>query len=127
MSKRPRILAVIPDLMFQSRVREQAQALEFDVTVADEQEEAAAAIAGAPDLVVIDLHALGIDATALIRSAKASPGIPVLAFGRHTETAVLQAAREAGADAVVVRSTFVEDLPQLLREHVRAGASTDPR
>ncbi len=126
MSKRPRILAVIPDLMFQSRVREQAQALEFDLTVADVQEEAAAAIAGAPDLVVIDLHALGIDTTALIRAAKAT-GVPVLAFGRHTETAVLRTAREAGADAVVVRSTFVEDLPQLLREHVRTGASTDPR
>ena len=125
MMKRPRILAVIPDLMFQSRVREQAQALEFDLTVADAQEEAAAAIAGAPDLVVIDLHALGIDATALIRAAKASKGVPVLAFGRHTETAVLRAAREAGADAVVVRSTFVEDLPQLLREHVRTGVSSD--
>ena len=126
MSKRPRILAVIPDLMFQSRVREQAQALEFDTSVADTQEEAAAAIAGAPDLVVIDLHALGIDTTALIRAAKVT-GVPVLAFGRHTETAVLRAAREAGADAVVVRSTFVEDLPQLLREQVRTGASTDPR
>ena len=123
MSKRPRILAVIPDLMFQSRVREQAQALEFDLTVADAQEEAAAAIAAA-DLVVIDLHALGFDTAALIRAAKAT-GVPVLAFGRHTETDVLRTAREAGADAVVVRSTFVEDLPQLLREHVRTGVSSD--
>ncbi len=124
MSDRPLIVAVIPDLMFQSRVREQARALDFDVTVADAQEEAAAAIAGAPDLVVLDLHAMGIETQKVIAHAKMRR-VPVLAFGRHTETGVLRAAREAGAAAVVVRSTFVEDLPQLLREHVRTGASPD--
>ena len=34
------ILAVIPDLMFQSRVREQAQALGFEITIADTMDEA---------------------------------------------------------------------------------------
>ncbi len=126
MSDRPLILAVIPDLMFQSRVREQARALDFRIEVVDTMEEAASSLDGSPDLVVLDLHAIGIDTQKVIAHAK-KRNVPVLAFGRHTETGVLREAREAGCDAVVVRSTFVEDLPQLLREHVRAGASTDPR
>ena len=112
------ILAVIPDLMFQSRVREQAQALGFEVATADTMDEAIQALERLPGLLVLDLHAMGIDTAALAADAKAR-AVPVLAFGRHTETGVLRAAREAGCDAVVVRSTFVEELPQLLRELAR--------
>lgn len=115
MSERTTILAVIPDLMFQSRVREQAQALGFEVTIADTMDEAIQVLERSPGLLVLDLHATGIDTFALAADAKARE-VPVLAFGRHTETGVLRAAREAGCDAVVVRSTFVEELPQLLRE-----------
>ncbi len=124
MSDRPLILAVIPDLMFQSRVREQANALDFRMEVADTMEETVSSLDASPELVVLDLHAMGIDTQKVIADAKKRQ-VPVLAFGRHTEIDVLRAAREAGADAVVVRSTFVEDLPQLLREHVRTGASPD--
>ncbi len=115
MSERTTILVVIPDLMFQSRVREQAQALGFEIKTADTTDEASDALERAPGLLVLDLHAIGIDTAALATDAKARD-VPVLAFGRHTETAVLRAAREAGCDAVVVRSTFVEEMPQLLRE-----------
>ena len=116
---RPRVLAVIPDLMFQSRVREQAEALDYDLTVADSMDDATRGLEALPPLLVIDLHAAGIDTSQVIRDAKGQ-GTRVLAFGRHTEAAVLREARDAGADAVVVRSTFVEEMPQLLREH--AGA-----
>ncbi len=126
MNERPLILAVIPDLMFQSRVREQARALDLRIEVADTMDEAASGLDALPELVVLDLHAMGIDAQKVIADAKKRQ-VPVLAFGRHTEIDVLRAAREAGVAAVVVRSTFVEDLPQLLREHVRTGASPDPR
>ena len=119
MSERPLILAVIPDLMFQSRVREQARALDFRVEVADTMEEAVSGLNASPELVVLDLHAMGIDTKQVIAQAK-KHNVPVLAFGRHTETAVLRDAREAGCDAVVVRSTFVEELPQLLRKHARS-------
>ena len=115
MSERTKILAVIPDLMFQSSVREQAQALGFEITTADTMNEAIAGLERSPGLLVLDLHAMGIDTVALAADAKARE-VRVLAFGRHTETGVLRAAREAGCDAVVVRSTFVEDMPQLLRE-----------
>jgi hypothetical protein len=50
-----------------------------------------------------------------VSEAKAG-SVPVLAFGRHTEAALLREAREAGCDRVVPRSTLVEELPALVRE-----------
>ena len=122
----PMILVVIPDLMFQTRVREQAKALDYDVIVADAQVEVSAALEMAPKLVVLDLHAYGMDPAPIIEAAKALD-VPVLAFGRHTAAGELKAAREAGCDRVVVRSTFVEEMPQLLQELVGSKTSTDPR
>lgn len=126
MSEQPRVLAAIPDLMFQSRVREQAEALGFAIAIADTMQEAAVGLDEEPNLLVVDLQGQGIDAGALISSAK-ERGVPVLAYGRHTEAPALRAAREAGANSVVVRSTFVEEMAQLLREHARGTPNAGPR
>ncbi len=108
------IAIVVSDLMFQSRIRAAAEALGFEVRIADSADAAASAVAGHPDIVAIDLHAAGIDAAATIRAAK-DAGARVLAFGRHTEPQALRAARDAGADSVVARSQLVDELPELLR------------
>ena len=115
------ILAVITDLMFQSRVGEQARALGYDVASADSTDAASQAIASGPSLIVLDLHAEDVDWRATVALAK-ERGVPVLAFGRHTEPQLLRSARKAGCDRVVPRSTFVEELPQLILE--LAGART---
>lgn len=70
-----------------------------------------------PALVVLDLHEASGDALRSIGAAKAA-GARVLAFGRHTDLAVLRAARGAGADRVVPRSQFVEELPRLIADLV---------
>lgn len=63
--------------------------------------------------VVIDLDVP--EAAALVRQVKAhDAALPVVAFGSHVATAVLDAARDAGADAVLPRSAFTLQLPQLL-------------
>ena len=80
-------------------------------------------IASAPALVVVDIHAAGIDANAVIAAAREA-GVPVLAFGRHTSAGDLRAAREAGADKVVPRSQLVEELPQLIADLVAGRAAT---
>jgi CheY-like chemotaxis protein len=115
------IAAVISDLMFQSRVSEQARALGHEVAVADTPAGLQAAVDAAPALVVLDLHVAGLDWRDAVALAK-ERGVPVLAFGRHTEAQLLRAAREAGCDRVVPRSQLVEELPQLIQE--LAGART---
>ena len=109
------IVAVITDLMLQSRLVEQARRAGWPVLVADTPEALDAALAAGPALAVVDLHAMGVDwrrAVALARER----GVPVLAFGRHTEAQLLRSAREAGCDRVVPRSQFVEELPRLIEE-----------
>lgn len=51
----------------------------------------------------------------LIRRAHEA-GVPVLAFGRHTDAAALRAARHAGADKAVPNSELVASLPQLVEQ-----------
>ena len=109
----PTIVAVVTDLLFQSRLREQAQALDYEVTVTETLDAIRDALAGSPALVVLDLHVTGLDWQEAVATAK-ERGVPVLAFGRHTEAQLLRSAREAGCDRVVPRSTFVEELPRLI-------------
>ncbi|MEX2247591.1 MAG: DNA-binding response regulator [Dehalococcoidia bacterium] len=110
----PIVAVVVSDLMFQPRITEGLRAIGADARIADTAGSAEAALGEGLAAMVIDLHAEGIDAPALIARAKAA-GARVLAFGRHTDAAALRAARQAGAEAVVARSQLVEELPALLR------------
>lgn len=115
------VAIIVVDLMFQSRIQAAVEQLGMEPRVADVPPAANIAVAAHPRLVVIDLHAAGIDVPGVIRAAKGG-GSKVLAFGRHTEPATLRAAREAGADSVVARSQLVEELPELLRRLVEVDA-----
>ena len=66
----------------------------------------------------MDLHA-GVTAAEVV-SACAGQGTPVIAFGRHTEPALLRSAREAGCAEAVPRSTFIEQMGALV-ERVTTG------
>jgi DNA-binding response OmpR family regulator len=109
------ILAIISDLMLQSRVTEPARALGYDVTVIDTASTLETALDTSPVLAVLDLHISGVDWQRAATLAK-EHAVPVLAFGRHTEADLLRAAREAGCDRVVPRSVLVEELPALIEE-----------
>ena len=121
MNASPTVLAVISDLMFQSRVSEQTRALGYEAAVADTAGTLDAAFDSPLALVVLDLHASGLDWQRAVALAQ-ERGVPVLAFGRHTEAELLRAARDAGCDRVVPRSVLVEELPRLIDE--LAGART---
>jgi DNA-binding NarL/FixJ family response regulator len=72
------------------------------------------ALEAAPAAAVVDLHEQTLDPLAVIAALHAA-GVRVLAFGRHTDPALLRDAREAGATTVVPRSQLVEQLEVLLR------------
>ncbi len=108
------IVIVVSDLMFQSRIDAAARSLGLAPRIADNAGALADALAARPAIAVIDLHERALDATVALAAAKEA-GARVLAFGRHTEPATLRAARDAGADIVVPRSQFAEELPGLLR------------
>lgn len=110
------ILALAADLLFASRIRAVAESAGRSVTLVRSADAAIEAVtAGAIRLAFLDLEARAIDVPALIRRIRAVPNAPhIVAFGRHTSTESLAAARAAGADRVLARSAFVRELPELL-------------
>ena len=107
------VAIIVVDLMFQSRIEAAVRAAGLSPIVATTPGEVDAAVGERPALAVVDLHADGIDAGQAIAEAKGA-GVPVLAFGRHTDAAALRAARDAGADRVVPRSQLVEEMHELI-------------
>lgn len=118
-----RILAVVTDLMLESRIREKARAMGYDVSVVGTAQAVRDAVDSAPpDLLVLDLQAEGLpwrEAVAAAREGAGGP-VPVLAYGQHTKADVLRAARDGGCDMAVPRSQLMEEFPALV-EKVRRG------
>ena len=98
MSKR--VFAYVPELIDRSKVAAAA-----DVTFVSDPAELASADA---DLVVVDLSRPGVvDVLPQIRAR-------TIGFGRHTQRDILDAARAAGCDEVLVRSDFFPRVRELL-------------
>ena len=75
--------------------------------------------ASAPDLVVVDLQLGGFDPAAVVLQVRGSNArTPVIAFGRHTEPAVLRAARQGGCTEVLVRSDFFPKVGEVIGRHL---------
>lgn len=133
-----RIIALTADLMFASNIEATLRRNGYEVTTVEDDPSLQHALrSGDAGLVILDLHA-GVEAEDVVKasatargeradrsatttdaaqepqSAATAHGVPVLAFGRHTEPALLRAAREAGCVEVVPRSTFVEEMPALV-------------
>ena len=61
--------------------------------------------------------------TQILKTSAATRRIPILAFGPHVDTQVLERAKAAGADHVVSRGKLQASLPELIQEHAK---SVDP-
>ena len=111
------IVALPADLMFGARIRATAEAVAGQVLLARSADEVLNGVAGGARRVLLDLEHRGVDAVRLIEQLRAEHGrdIHILTYSSHTNVDRMRAAREAGADRVVARSAFVQQLPQLLR------------
>ena len=121
------VLALVPDLMFATRIESALGYLGYRAAIVkDAAALLAAAHVQAPALLLVDLAAHGVDVPAAIAALKASPvtrPIPLIAFGPHLDEASRAAAQAAGADAVVANSKLALDLPGLVARYVPASES----
>jgi hypothetical protein len=107
------VVAVVTDLFFQSRINSAGRAAGRQVRfVTNEKELSDVAEFG---VALVDLDA-GLDVPAAIRRLKSVSGRPVVAFGPHLDTAARKAAKAAGADRVLAKSRFVEDLTRIVTQ-----------
>ena len=113
------ILAAVDDLMFSSRISTAAKAVGATIRFTRSVEAVIdAARETRPALVILDLNSARTQPLEILAALKADPllaAIPTVGFVSHVDTPTIEAAREAGADRVLARSAFVEQLPQLLQ------------
>jgi CheY-like chemotaxis protein len=117
----PLVVALVPDLMFASRIDGTLRQLGYRVTVVKDATALHATVrADGPALVLVDLAARRVDVPAAIAALKADAAtraLPVVAFGPHLDETARDAAAAAGADAVVANSKLALDLPRLVARY----------
>jgi CheY-like chemotaxis protein len=124
----PAALLLSDDLIFASRITGTARGLGQQVQVVRSgQQLKDLAAKQPPRCILLDLAVTGLDGPALIGGLKkiSVPAPVIVAYGSHVDAATLRAARQAGADVVLPRSKFVEDLPEALPSWL-AGSAWPP-
>lgn len=118
------VLVAVYDLLFSSKIRAAAKHAGVDLTFARTPAEILGrARSDRPALVIFDLDCAKADPVATITALKADPAladIRTLAFASHVHTALISAARKAGAEQVLARSAFAGNLADIL---LSAGTS----
>ena len=106
-----RVVALVPDLMFGSRVLSMLEAAGHEVTLTGAEDEARTEAEFA-DVLVVDLTTDIVDGVMLVDSMRAGgelQGIRTLAFYSHVEAHTRARAQEAGFDEVVPRSRMARE------------------
>ena len=73
-----------------------------------------------PSLIIVDLNLNGLKPLPLITKLKSHPDLKqtsILAFVSHVQGELKQKAQQAGCDMVLARSSFSQNLPQILKRH----------
>lgn len=114
-----KVLALISDIFFSTKVEEVAKHLTIPLVLVDSAETLISkAREGSFSLVIIDLNFDAAGSPELVRTLKqvCSPNpVRILAFLSHVQTSLEESARRAGADAVVPRSYFSKHLSEILK------------
>lgn len=109
------VAALITDLFFFSKVKGTADAIGVPIQVVRTADALLEACRSGVSLAIVDLNAGGVDPVEAIRQCKTiEPAPRVVAYLSHVQTDLAAAARQAGADAVMPRSQFSAQLPDLL-------------
>ena len=112
------VLVAVDDLLFSSKIRATAKQAGIELIFArTPQEILEQARTIRPSLAIFDLNSAKNDAISTIEAMKREPalaGIRTLGFASHVHTALIAAARQAGADQVLPRSAFAGNLAEIL-------------
>lgn len=111
-----RVLALVPDLLFGSRVQGDLSAGGHEVSLISNEarlrERLADPTAPAAQVLVVDLTDPGLDGAAILESLRgdrALAGLSTLAFYSHVDAAVKDRAESAGFDMIVPRSRMARE------------------
>ena len=118
-----RIVCFIDDLFFIAKIQETARKLGVKVAFVKADKDIVTQLSGdeetRPALIVFDLNNLNAKPLTLIPKLKAKlkKGTSIVGFLSHLQGDLKMKATEAGCDAVMPRSAFSQNLPNLLRRY----------
>jgi PleD family two-component response regulator len=116
-----KILAVVEDLMFTVKIADAAKRAGLDVEfVKSERDVIEKATHEKPLLVILDLNFEAVQPLKLISQMKNDgemKQISVIGYLSHVQGELKQQAQEAGANIVMARSAFSQNLQQILKRH----------
>lgn len=142
----PLIIGFVADLMFSTRIETTASRMGFRVEWVESGQQVEQAVLSErlpglsgrlvgsdaaivdhlslsrPSLLIFDLGNPGIPWREWISRIKTDPAtrrLPIVAYSAHVEVEVIKEARSRGADAVLARSRFIQDLPHILEKYAR--------
>jgi DNA-binding NarL/FixJ family response regulator len=109
-----RVVALMDDIFFQMKVAETAKHLGIEFKVAANTDALLGLLEPRPQLVIVDLNARNQPIDAIVRLRAASKDIRVVAFLSHVQRELAEQARNAGCDEVMPRSSFTQNLAEIL-------------
>jgi CheY-like chemotaxis protein len=118
-AKPVRVYAAVSDLLFSTKVSSAARQAGCAVEFFREAERLQRAIPAEPCVVIVDLNEKALDPIALIATLKTSVDTrhaQIIAFLSHVQSELKREAEKAGADLVLPRSIFSQNLYELLRQ-----------
>ena len=115
-----RVIALVDDLLFQSKLAETARhvGVELKVVGTGDALLAAADATGqdAPALLIVDLNARQGALGAIEKLHASGNTVPVIAFLSHVQVELAERARAAGCREVMPRSKFTQNLAAILSQ-----------
>jgi CheY-like chemotaxis protein len=118
--QKKKVLAVVEDLLFTVKISDAAKRTGLEVEFLKSEKDVLEKAHEKPLLIIMDLNCACVQPVGLISQLKGAPetkGISIIAFLSHIQGELKQKAQEAGANMVMARSAFSQNLQQILKRH----------
>ena len=118
--KKKKVLAVVEDLLFTVKISDAAKRAGLEVEFLKSEKDVLEKAEEKPLLIIMDLNCGCVQPVPLISKLKTRPetkGISLIGFLSHIQGELKQKAQEAGANIVMARSAFSQNLQQILKRH----------
>ena len=115
-----KVLAILEDLLFTVKITDAAKRSGLEVEIVKSEKDAFDKAKERPLLIIMDLNCNCVQPLRLISKLKGNQdtkNISLIGFLSHVQGELKQKAQEAGANMVMARSAFSQNLQQILKRH----------
>ncbi len=115
-----KVLVVVNDLLFTVKISDAAKRAGLTPEFVQSEADVLDRAKHQPRLIIFDLNANTVEPLKLISALKANAetkGISLIGYLSHIQGELKQQAHDAGADMVMARSAFSQNLQQILKRH----------